>query len=96
MKYLFLMGCSFIASIPAAAQTKTSDEVVLVHRIRDDLITVVASGQPDRLTRSGQSISISPMPAQPFFGTAVVQRMPLFGYSSVAARNGTNTLPTIV
>ena len=34
--------------------------------------------------------------SQPFFGTAPVQRTRLFRYSSVAARNGTNTLPTIV
>ena len=57
MKYLFLLSCSLISAVPAAAQQAT-DEVVFADSIRDDLITVVATGQPSRIDQNGQSVSV--------------------------------------
>lgn len=54
MKYLFLLGCSLAVAMPAMAQ----DDVLIADSIRDELITVVATGQPDRIDDSGQSISV--------------------------------------
>lgn len=55
-KYLFLIGCSLSTSAPALAQDAI--EIILNHEVRDDLITVVATGMPEVSVRSGQSISV--------------------------------------
>ncbi len=57
MKYLFLLGCGLVVAAPAAAQ-EAADEIVLADQIRDDLITVVATGQPSRVEQTGQSVSV--------------------------------------
>ncbi len=57
MKYLFLLGCSLVIAAPTAAQEAT-DEVVVADSIRDDLITVVATGVRSRIDQSGQSVSV--------------------------------------
>lgn len=65
MKYLFLLGCSFCLAAPALAQDAASvdepnpDSIILSsHPIRDNYITVVATGRREKLDNSGQSISI--------------------------------------
>ncbi len=63
MKYLFLLSCSVCLASPAWAQVADEDEsipqeIILTHPIRDDFITVVATGRSERLDNSGQSISI--------------------------------------
>lgn len=58
VKYLFLLGCSFFAAVPALAQEETSNEIILTHRIRDNAITVVGSGVANRIWATGQSISV--------------------------------------
>ncbi len=57
MKYLFLLSCSLVVAAPAAAQG-ANDEVVIADRIRDDLITVVATGLRSRIDQTGQSVSV--------------------------------------
>jgi vitamin B12 transporter len=56
MKYLFLLGCSFAVVAPAFAQD--DNEVVVADSIRDNLITVTATGQRVRVDQEGQSISV--------------------------------------
>lgn len=60
MKYLFLLGVSVLAVVPAAAHAEeaTEDRIVLEQVPRENLITVVATGSDTRLTTSGQSISV--------------------------------------
>lgn len=60
MKYLFLLGCSFVAATPALAQEEGAEqeEIILHHPIRDDAITVVGSGRGEPIWDIGQSISI--------------------------------------
>ncbi len=58
MKYLFLLSCSLLVTAPVWAQSAGDDGIVLTHQIRDELITVVATGSRERLDRSGQSISV--------------------------------------
>ena len=53
MKYLFLLGCSLAASVPAMAQ-----DIVAAPSIRDDQITVIATGSRQPVDQSGQSISV--------------------------------------
>lgn len=62
MKYLFLLGCSLLSSVPALAQEEAPEDIVFEHGLRDDLITVLASGQRGRLTMFGQSIAITSLP----------------------------------
>ncbi len=57
MKYLFLLSCSFIVASPAAAQEAT-DKIIIADPIRDDLITVVATGLQSRIDQTGQSVSV--------------------------------------
>ena len=59
MKYLFLLGCSIVVAAPALAQDTGPDEIVFADRVRDDAITVLGSGQPDRLSETGQSIAVT-------------------------------------
>ena len=56
VKYLFLLGCSLGLAVPAWAQDQ--DDIIIADSLRDNLITVVATGQQDRLWETGQSISI--------------------------------------
>lgn len=61
VKYLFLLGCSVVAAVPAAAQDCAADPnncVVVADRLRDTAITVVASGREERVSETGQSISV--------------------------------------
>ena len=57
MKYLFLLGCSLVVVAPAAAQ-QANNEIIIADPIRDDLITVVATGLQSRIDRTGQSVSV--------------------------------------
>ena len=67
-KYLLLLGCSLCFAAPLAAQdvpdpaleedSANYEPIILTHRIRDTYITVVASGMDDRITTTGQPISI--------------------------------------
>ncbi len=67
-KYLLLLGCSVCFSAPLAAQDVPDpalaeddaeyESIVLTHRIHDTHITVVASGMNDRITATGQPVSI--------------------------------------
>ena len=59
MKYLFLLGCSFCAAAPAMAQGDAQDEVIIADLVRNDLITVLGSGQPERIHEIGQSIAVA-------------------------------------
>ena len=56
VRYLFLLGCSAAFASPAIAQD--TNDIVLVHRLRDNLITVVATGTPISADGIGQSVSI--------------------------------------
>lgn len=63
VKYLYLLGCSLALASPALAQDaaereEEGPEIILTHPVRDDYITVLASGRREMLDRSGQSISI--------------------------------------
>ena len=69
MKYLFLLGCSFAVALaatgPVLAQDagqdtaeEDSQPIILYHSVRDDLITVVATGGRQRLDWAGQPISV--------------------------------------
>ncbi|HVR92108.1 MAG TPA: TonB-dependent receptor [Novosphingobium sp.] len=57
MKYLFLLGYSLAVAAPAVAQD-ADDTIMVADRIRDNLITVVATGTPLRTALIGQSVSI--------------------------------------
>lgn len=57
MKYLFLLGSSLLFVAPAFAQG-APDEVVIADRMRDEYITVVASGMEAAVDASGQAISV--------------------------------------
>ncbi|MFM5929529.1 MAG: hypothetical protein ACKOPQ_01325, partial [Novosphingobium sp.] len=64
MKYLFLLGCSFVAAAPAMAQS--ADEVdgndipciTGTRIVRDHEITVTASGSRLEIDQSGQPVSV--------------------------------------
>lgn len=56
-KYLILLSCSLWVSAPALAQDGDG-EIVLSTLLRDDLITVVASGLSEPIFDLGQSISV--------------------------------------
>lgn len=56
MKYVFFLSSSLVLAVPALAQSEP--DVVLTHPLRDDLITVVATGSGMRLADTGQSISV--------------------------------------
>ncbi len=63
MKYLYLLSCSLCLATPAFAQEAQQDdekpvEIILTHPLRDNFITVVATGRSERLDSSGQSISV--------------------------------------
>ena len=58
MKYLFLLGCSLCAAVPAMAQDEEGPDIVMGHPLRDDLITVTATGNRLAIAETGQSISI--------------------------------------
>ena len=57
MKYLFLLSCSLLVAAPAAAEG-AADDIIIADPIRDDLITVVATGLKSRIDRTGQSVSV--------------------------------------
>lgn len=56
MKYLFFLGCSLVVATPVLAQE--ADKAIMADRIRDDTITVVATGNASEVAESGQSISV--------------------------------------
>lgn len=60
MKYLFLLSCSLVVAAPAWAQDEVEDGTccVLASQIRDDLVTVVATGLKSRIDQTGQSVSV--------------------------------------
>lgn len=63
VKYLYFLGCSFALATPALAQDSAEREedgpqIILTHQVRDDYITVLASGRREMIDRSGQPISI--------------------------------------
>lgn len=58
MKYLLLLGFSIVLSSPALAQAAAPGDDLSAASPRDATITVVASGESQRLDRTGQSISI--------------------------------------
>jgi vitamin B12 transporter len=63
VKYLLLLSCSLVVASPAWAQDANSTEtsvasIEFTDPVRNDVITVVATGLPQRITRSGQSISV--------------------------------------
>lgn len=55
MKYLILAVAAFAVAAPAYA---ADEEVVVADTIRDDLITVVATGDPLPVDQSGQPVSV--------------------------------------
>lgn len=66
-RYLLLLGCSFCFAAPGLAQDVPDpaveddaqyESIVLTHRIRDTYITVVASGVSERLSETGQPVTI--------------------------------------
>ncbi len=57
MKYLFLLGCSLSIASPVLAQ-EGEQEIIFADAIRDDIITVVATGNATRISETGQSISV--------------------------------------
>lgn len=69
MKYLFLLSCSLCLAIPAQAQEagEENNAIVLTHSIRDEFITVVATGRSEYVNTSGQSISV--------IGTAEIEQV---------------------
>lgn len=63
MKYLLLLSCSLVVASPAWGQATQdseppSQEIIIADSIRSDLITVVGTGQRERIWESGQSISV--------------------------------------
>ena len=54
MKYLFSIPVAFAVVVPAYAQ----DEVAIADTIRDDLITVVATGEARPVDQAGQPVSV--------------------------------------
>ena len=57
MKYLILLASGALMATPARAQT-CDDCIVVADAIRGDIITVVATGQRQRIDETGQSISV--------------------------------------
>lgn len=58
MKYLFLLGCSFALSAPVLAQETVEDEGVIASPVRDNTITVLASGFAEPRLETGAAISV--------------------------------------
>jgi vitamin B12 transporter len=56
MKYLLLLSSALAGATPALAQD--DQEIVFADRIRDDLITVIATGSPMRIDKAGQAVSV--------------------------------------
>ena len=54
MKYLFSISAALVVSSPAYA----ADEIVIAGSIRDDLITVVATGEAIPVDQAGQPVSV--------------------------------------
>ena len=54
MKYLFSITAAVAVATPACAQ----DEIVIADRVRDDFITVVATGERIPVDQAGQPVSI--------------------------------------
>jgi vitamin B12 transporter len=62
MKYVFLLGCSLVAALPGAAWGQVDDSdnaITIADRIRDDVITVLATGQSNQISQTGQSVSVA-------------------------------------
>lgn len=57
MKYLFLLGSALVVSSPVLAQDD-QDAVNMGRRVRDDAITVVATGSQTRVDQTGQPVSV--------------------------------------
>ena len=69
VKYLFLLGCSLVAAVPAWAQDAgpgareeeaniCAGECMMGRRVRDDAQTILVTGAPSNIYQSGQSISV--------------------------------------
>ncbi|MFM5907767.1 MAG: TonB-dependent receptor plug domain-containing protein [Novosphingobium sp.] len=58
MKYLFLLGCSFVLAAPAWADEK--DVYSVANRLSDEEITVLATGLSQPVDSTGQAISVVP------------------------------------
>ena len=63
VKYLLLLSCSLVVASPAFAQdaevpNESGQEILIADSIRDDVITVVGTGQRERICQTGQSISV--------------------------------------
>ncbi len=58
MKYLFLLGCSLMISAPAMAQDQPDEIIVADSVVRENTITVIATGNRDALSETSQSISV--------------------------------------
>jgi vitamin B12 transporter len=58
MKYLSYLLLSTAVATPALAQETDDNQIVIADRIRDDLITVVATGEQVRINQAGQSIGV--------------------------------------
>jgi vitamin B12 transporter len=59
VKYLFLLGCSLVVSVPVMAQETSGEEVYSVASLVPEVqITVTASGTRERIDQTGQSISV--------------------------------------
>jgi len=56
MKYLFFVTTTLAVATPALAQG--ADDITVADRVRDDLITVVATGSEVRVDKAGQPISV--------------------------------------
>lgn len=54
MKYLFLLGAALVVSTPAVAQ----EVVSVADPVRDNLITVTATGSETRVDQSGQAVTV--------------------------------------
>lgn len=56
VKYLFLLGSTLVISTPAMAREVT--EISTADSVRDDLITVTATGSETRVDQGGQAVSV--------------------------------------
>jgi vitamin B12 transporter len=60
MKYLFLLSCSACLATPVYAQETAGedDAIILTNQVREEFITVVATGRSEYVNSSGQAISV--------------------------------------
>ena len=58
VKYLLFLGSTLLLATPALAQGAPDQVIVADYKVRDDTITVVATGYSAPLNQTGQSISV--------------------------------------